>query len=488
MVSRRRCRAIAWALAACVVLTPALALAAETIAGPQLDAAALRRARDAKPGPELRLVFDLQHGASAPTPVTVWLGADYIDVVEAQHETLYDFKLRRRLLLNRTAGTFANASLYSDIAFRRVDMENRLSLLRALGDSGHAKEIPVSLKPFWIESDLGVPTLAGPPPTIKTETLADGAVRFRADDQEVALFAPEGAAQSPEIRRLFARFLRYRLPLHPDVIAAIARDGRLPQRIVFVTAAGDERRPAALILRRRDLVRSDYPLPLGLQPRPVPASAEDADASTMRTLLPIMLDAVAGKGGEGVRSLGDYRRAVDAAFQRKAGFDVALRLAAMTLEYGRAASDCASGPRDVPCHTTPEINQLLAGDKRATALYHAQAIETKDPAEAIAQWKKLKRDDAADGYVVDIFMADRLSLSGQRADAASAFVTAFRANPSLAGLYKDLGDHFLRGLRADLAWYCYDLGRALPGRSPADTLALIDTVEQEFAAQYPDFF
>ena len=40
----------------------------------------------------------------------------------------------------------------------------------------------------------------------------------------------------------------------------------------------------------------------------------------------------------------------------------ALLLAEMTLQYGRSATDCATGPRDVPCHSAQEINKMLAGE------------------------------------------------------------------------------------------------------------------------------
>src|SRR5579883_144317 len=196
-------RASAGALALFLLSLPSFAVAAESGAvrlGPEAPASLLRSARGAEPGAELRLVFDLRRGNDAPIPLTVWLGADYVDIVEAARETLYDYRLRRRLVLDRARGSFASFSLYGDVAFRQYDMENRLALLRRLADSGHADLIPLALKPFWIESDSGLAMPGVKRPAIVKETLGDGAIRFRVDGEEEALFAPQGLPQPPFIR------------------------------------------------------------------------------------------------------------------------------------------------------------------------------------------------------------------------------------------------------------------------------------------------
>ena len=66
---------------------------------------------------------------------------------------------------------------------------------------------------------------------------------FALDGEEVALFAPAPQAVPAELRRSFARFLRLRLPIHPDILAAVELDGRLPQRLVIVGIANGDRRP-----------------------------------------------------------------------------------------------------------------------------------------------------------------------------------------------------------------------------------------------------
>lgn len=484
MTRFRRWRVCAAALV--LGLLPAVSAWSEAPAGPQLDGAALRAARHAAPGLEMRLLFEVHRGDDAPVPLTVWLGADYVDLMEGGRETLYDFRLRRRLVLDRAAGTIVNLSLYGDVAFRRFEMENRAMLAQAYRSTMRAPP-PRALEPFWAESEIGLPSGAKARPAIERETLADGAVRFRADGQEVALFAPAREAVPAELRASFAHFLRIRVPVHPEILAAIALDGRLPQRLVYVTVAGDERKPAGLVLKRSGRLESDYPLPATMQPRPIAATGDD-DASVLRSLLPVMLQAVAGRAGGGPRPLADYRRAIDAALQQRKSFQAALLLTEMTMQYGRAARDCTVGPGGVPCHSAQELNRRLAGDPRTAALYRAQGDEAKEPRAALKLWQGLERGDVSDGYVIDAFLANHWSRAGERDEAAAAFARSLEGNPYLGAVYRDLGDHFLRGGRTDLAWICYDLGRALPGRSADDALAAIDDIEHELAARYPDFF
>jgi hypothetical protein len=509
----RRLGALSLALA--LSLPPAAGVAAE-IAGPQFDAAGLRAARHAAPERQLRLVFDLRRGDAAPVPVIVLLGLDYVDVAENGRETLYDFRLRRRLSLDREAGLFANFSLYGDVAFRRFELDKRVTLAAMFGEATHGDPLPLVLQPFWLESDLGLRSGGEQPPAIGQEKTAEGAVRFRVDGEEVALFAPDSQAVPAELRRSFARFLRLRLPIHPDILAVIARDGRLPRRLVLVSAEGGERRPMGLILKAAERLDGDYPLSASFESRPLAGQPGDEEALSLRGLLPVMLEAVAGRSGDGPRPLADYRRAVDQALDRGEGFAAMLLLAEAALQYGTRARDCVAQPGGgAACHGAEEFGRRFAEDPRAALFYKAQTAEPRDPAAAAALWEDLKHDDVANGYVVDAFLADRLSAAGHRQDAMGAFSRALAGDPYLAGVYKELGDHFLRASRTDLAWICYDLGRALPapalpdrdandplaavrrrwiedlavpGREPNDPLAAVDTLEGELASAYPQFF
>lgn len=460
------------------------ALAAGSI-GPQSDAATLRAARGAVVGPEFLLEFELRHDNEPSSALTLTIGGDYFDLVERGRETIYDFRLRRRFVLERAARTFASLALYSDVAFRRFDMEKRATLAEMMQRATGGEAQMLGLKPFWIESDVGVSSGVSPRPAVKHEILADGASRFRLDGDEVAYVATMPERFSLRDGQVFARFLRYRLALHPDIVAAIEEDGRVPRRLVFVTVKGEERHVAGLVLRRVERREGDYPLPADAFPQPLPATADDPESASLRRLLPSMLAAVAS--GREPRTIADYRQAVEGALKRHDGFAAALLLAEMTLQYGREANDCAQAA-DLPCRTPEDLSRELGGDARAAALYRAQALGGKDGSEALAIWRGLNREGEPEGYLIDLFIANLESAANHREAAVAAFEKVLRSSPALGVLYKDLGDHYLRAGRVDLAWICYDLGRSLRGRSEASSLKVVDALEQSLAAQYPDFF
>jgi hypothetical protein len=470
-----------------LALVPLAAGAAE-IAGPALDAAALRAERHAAPGPELYLAFDLRRGAAAAVPLVAILGTDYVDIIEGGRETLYDFRLRRRLQIDRAARVFANFSLYGDVGFRRLELGKRRALAAMFGDSSGADDLPLPLRPFWIESDVGFSLGGKNEPAIEQRKLPDGATRFDVGKQEAALFAPASEAVPAELEKSFAHFLRLYLPIHPQILSVIALDGRLPQRLVYVSDAGGARHPVGLILRRALHRQGDYPLPANFEPRPLAGEAQDQEALPLRGLLPLMLQAVAGKAGGGPRSLADYRRGADRALREGHVFAADLTLAESVMQYGTDAVDCSIGPGDVPCHDPVELGRRFATDPRAAKLYEAQTAEPRDPQAAVQLWASIKHDDVANGYIIDAFLASRLSAAGHRDEAMGAFARALRGNPYLSGVYKELGDHYLRVSRSDLAWVCYDLGRALPGRNPHDALASVDELETQLAEDYPEFF
>jgi hypothetical protein len=482
---RRTLRAGIGAAALMLALSAGFGALAAGSPGPQADAATLRTARGAGVGPELLLEFELRHDREAPSALTLTIGSDYLDLVEHNRETIYDFRLRRRLVLDRAARTFISVALYSDIAFRRFDMEKRATLAEMMQRATGGEAQMLGLKPFWIESEVGVSSGVLPRPSVAHEILADGTSRFRVDGDEVAYVAPMPERFSLRDGQGFARFLRYRLALHPDIVATIEEDGRLPRRLVFVTVNGEQRHVAGLVLRRAERREGDYPLPATVRPLPLPATADDPESASLRRLLPSMLEAVAS--GREPRTLADYRLAVERALKRHDGFAAALLLAEMTLQYGREANDCTAAA-GLPCRTPEELSRELGGDVRAAALYRAQALGGKDGGEALAIWRGLNREGEPEGYIVDLFIANLESAANHREAAIAAFEKVLRGNPALGVLYKDLGDHYLRAGRVDLAWICYDLGRSLRGRSEATSLKVVDALEQSLAAQYPDFF
>ena len=220
----------------------------------------------------------------------------------------------------------------------------------------------------------------------------------------------------------------------------------------------------------------------------LPQGANDPDVMLMREVLPRMTEAVSAKPADRQAQIAEFRGAIDRDFKEKHSFAAALRLTELALRWGRSATQCDDGTNAGPCWTKEEIDKKLRDDPRSVTMFKATAMQDRKPAEALKLWRDLDRGDVPNGYVVDIFLGRLLSERGERHAAAKAFIAAFAGDPGVVAIYRELGDHFARASRLDLAWLCYDLGRALPDRSPPDALTGIDTIEQELVKTYPDMF
>ena len=469
-------------------LTGGAVAAERPIAAPMLTASQILALRGDTPSQsQLRVVFDRESGGIAEPPLTIWIGPDYFAIMGDENESLYDLKLRRRFVIDRRQSTLVNFSLYGDVIFRQIELTRRIELARAVAQTQSDQFVPTSLEPFWIEAELGI-LQPGPLQSGIEHQDQDGAIYFRFVGQDVASFVADTATVPEGLRHSYGAFVHHRLSLHPAIAEIVAENVHLPARMIFLSEASGSQVRETLTLRSVQTVAAPYPMSPDLKRVILPTGARDADVVLAQDILPEMIEAIAGRAGNGPRPIVDYRRSIDRALRENKAFEASLLLAELALQWGRPAADCDGGGDGAPCHPRREIEHALSGDPRAVQMFQAAAIETKEPDRALAIWRGLDRSDVTDGYVADIFIARLASVRGRREEAGSAFETAFGGNPYIPELYRDLGDHFARASRIDLAWLCYDVGRALPSRTGADSLSDIDVLERQLVKQYPEFF
>jgi len=487
-------RAVLFLLLIVVAAVPARAEGAG-IANPTMLPAMLKTLRGEQGDrTQLRLAFERSSNGTVSAPLNVWIGSDYFALVSDEAETIYDLRLHRRLVIDKRAQSLTNLSLYGDVIFRQIEMTRRIEISQVVAkDAKESKDqppLPQSLELFWIESELGLPRPGSEPLELEAKSGEGGTMRYLHGGAIVAEWTPGADAVPRALRHSYGAFLRYRLPLHPRIALALAEAGTVPAKLDFISEARGETEKIALRLKEAKGGDDDYPLPDGLSLLLVPAGYQDPDVALMKKVLPNMVDAVAGRAGAGPpRSIADYRRAIDESLKNKKTFEATLLLTALALQWGRAASACEKSSDEAgPCHTKEEIQQAAGSDRRSLAMFDAISSQAQEPDKAIGLWHAISRGSVADGYVVDIFLARLLSVHGKREDAATSFVAAFAGNPYIPTLYRDLGDHYARTSRTDLAWLSYDLGRALPNRITPDALTSIDQLEQELAKQYPELF
>ncbi len=456
-------------------------------ANPMLLAPIILALRGSERDPtQLRLVFDRARNGDVGEPLTAWIGADYFALVDADRLTIIDLKLLRRFVVDRQAGTFVNLSLYGDVMFRRLELARRMKIATALAKKGGDGELPQSLDQFWIESELGIGA-PGKPEDAAVAQQGGNRTQFLHNGQEVATAMLGDTGVPANLSHSYAAFLRRTLPLHPSIARWLSDKGQVPKELAFTSEARGESDRIMLRLRSATMVSADFPMPPHLTLVMLPWGTDDPDVALLRDVLPHMLEALAVRADDRASDIARYQAAITRDFADGHKFAAAMRLTELALRWGRSATQCIRGP-DGSCRKKDEIEHLLGDEPRAVAMFKAAALQDHDPAKALAIWRSLDRHDVANGYVVDIFLARLFSESDDRVAAAKSFAAAFAGDPGIILLYRELGDHFARVSRLDLAWLCYDLGRALPNRETPDAMTGIDNIEQDLSQTNPEMF
>jgi hypothetical protein len=447
------------------------AAAGDKILGPQSSAADLRAAHPASV-PATKLVFDFQtEGQAGSASLTAEVADEFLHIVQTRIDTIYDFKLRRMLVLESALSSFQNVSLYAGVAFRAYEVRNRTYLAQILRAAGAGK-LPPTLDPMWSESELGAINPGQARPTIDQETDPSGAIRFFYRRTEVARFVP-----SPTLlpKTDLTRLLRTTTALHPFIVEAIAATGHVPATLTYTHSSVDELKKVALSLHLAEEALLDYPLPAGFQAAPLPPDVP----RTLVELLPVMLDALAGRIGTGPRSIAIYDDSIREALSKGAKFQAMLLAMEANLQHG--------GPSPGTIWFKEVINGTR-GDPRVDQFWHAMSAQAQDPRGQLKTLRGIDASDISNAYVLDDFMANDISATGDEQDPLPLFQSAIRGNPYMAGYYKDFCDHLYRGLRMDLAWLCYDFARTVPGHERAPLPLVIDRFEEQIRGDYPAYF
>jgi hypothetical protein len=473
------------------LLVPLSAAGEGLPAGPQSSAQEIRMLRGALRMPARKIVFNLSEDGGVPQEsVAVTLAGDLVEVSRRSTDRLYDFALRRMFSIDRTGRSFTNTALYAPLAFRVFEAQNRAALARMLDAAKLGTKAQSSSDPFWAASELGVP-IPNQAPTIEQRAQPDGSLAFWYGGQEVARFTPSAVALSPDELKRLGSFLRYECALHPQIVAALLASGRLPRKLAFERRVGAKRTRVTYDLVSAEALDVSYPLPDDYRADLLPAKGGDAGIEEFRSLLPLMLEAAALRHGGGPRSVSDFEIAIDRALSTGNGFQAMLLALELQLQHGSSAADCATAPVPQPCHSLREIGAAVRGDERARSFLAATRVEQveHDPGKAIELRRAIPRDDLASAYVIDDQIANAMTMKGLLgSETLSLFANAIRGNPYVPTFYKDLGDYFARQYRTDLAWLCYDLGRALPGANATPVLPSITDLEKRFVADFPQFF
>lgn len=392
----------------------------------------------------------------------VTLAEGFTTVKSAQATTIYDFKTRRRIVLDDATKTYVGYSLYDTVGFRSIEFQNREKQRTALAA---AKITAASMSLVDNEHLFSIQSRT---PAKIDEGIKEGDLVFSSNDRQFACWSKRGFEVSGVDAERFAKFLRYNLGGHPMVLSKLASGNLIPDRLTFTFTEIGWTSSRSISIKAVNQVDS---------------SSIDLSSYSMRRAsetpgkLDDILDQAASLKPEEIeRAKGLYLESGKKKFHDGKGLDAMLELLEWTLMIGQQMPPLSA-------------EQLISvrGDPSVQKLMTSLAAKTKDQfAEASKTLVELRSQAPRKSYVLKVFEANNRIRLGEFASSEKLFIETLQNNLLLAGVYKDLGDLFFIRYDTFRAWRCWDIGRHLAPQF--GNFAAVNQFEKTLAAQYPEYF
>ncbi|OGT18034.1 MAG: hypothetical protein A3J49_17145 [Gallionellales bacterium RIFCSPHIGHO2_02_FULL_57_16] len=392
----------------------------------------------------------------------VTLADGFISVKSVQATTIYDFKTRRRIVLDNASSTSIEYSLYDTVGFRTIEFQNREKQRSALAA---AKITSVSMSTVDNEHLLSIQS---PSPAKIDEAIKQDDLVFSSNDRQFARWSRKGYKVIGADAERFAKFLRYNLGGHPTVLGKLATGNVIPDRLIFTfteTGWTSSRSISITALRQVDSNTIDLSPNAMRRAAGVPGNLDD------------VLDQAASLNPEEIeRAKPLNQESVTNAFHSGKGLDAMLELLEWTLMTGQK----------MPPFSAEQLT-MLRGDPSVQKLMTSLAAKTKEQfLEAVNTLVGLRSQAPKKSYVLKIFEAnDRIRL-GEFDASKRLFMEVLQNNLLLAGVYKDLGDLYFIQYDTFRAWRCWDIGRRFAPQF--GSFAAVNQFEKTLAAQHPEYF
>ena len=402
------------------------------------------------------------------TETMVALGDHRLAVYEPLQVSLYDFGRRRVLTVSTRHGTYSDWSLYALVAFKEMELEDRLALRRRIR-AAHPGQAPSVLE---LESLFSI--AAGTPQAAKGESFADsssaGRVRVLINRRMVLEAFPTDTAFAPGRAEMFDRFLAFQAHLHPNARRALLRSGKVPRQIVY--RYRDFNNETVVMLR---LFRVSS-APEGNDPT-ANSDRVDVDDPDYRELNARL--AACRQCATRGDWIGASRRFEATALDSGHYVDAALARAE------RVLGACE------PDSTWPAaLEQRARGDSAIGAL--RLGMVWRDSAGAAAALRRLDRvngERLEKGYVLDYLRARARFAVSDFETAAYLMMGGLGGNPCMAGGWLDLAHGYLKAFQPVLAWICLEAAEQTGGGDGcAARLNERTTRERELEKRHPELF
>lgn len=392
----------------------------------------------------------------------VTLADGFISVKSAQNTSIFDFKTRRRIVLDNTTKSYVGYSLYDTVGFRTLEFKNREML------NGALTAAKITGAPMAMVDNEHILSLQSRSPTKIDEAINGDDMVFSSDGRQLARWSKKGFEVSVTDAERFAKFLRYSQGGHPIVLGKLAVGNLIPNKLIFTFTEiwGTSSRSVSIkALRQVDSSSNDL------------SSYSTRKAVVSSDSLDNILDQAVGLTREEMETAKTLNQnGVEKAFRDGQILDAMLGLLERTLMTGQQVQPFSS-EQLIKVRSDPSVQKFTV----------ALGAKTKeDVAEAIKTLVELRSQAPNKSYVLKIFEANDRRLLGDFVTARKLFMESLQSNLLLAGVYKDFGDLLLMQYNTPMAWRCWDAGRHLAPQF--GNFEAVNQFEKSLVAQHPEYF
>jgi len=395
-------------------------------------------------------------GGEGDGTVRFSLGGDWLEFQDEARWIRHNFADKKSLV--RRDDAVEQFSLYSDLGFRVAELQNRLEIQKAL-DEAEVEDLDFKGQPIFLEHLFGLEASGAEDPQL--ETLESGA-RFSYEGTPLMEFEFTDRSVEEEEARELARFLRYYFGGHPDALAYLQQQRRVPKRIVMHSYnAGKTAAMELSLVSRETGEKTNFPSPTW--------GEDDSLSRLLKKTDSLSVGRVAERHNE-------TEQEALTALEEEKYFLSLLRFLEAKLNTGKAFDA-----------TFAESREALMKDEDCQLLLSALSGAAPGGLKVkLTALDRLEEKAGEAGYVLKLLRGSLLLGAERPLEAQEILLDVLQRSPEISSAWKDLGDTYYGQFRANEAWQCWDMGRSLCPANPH--FREVEQLEALLTVSYPEFF
>ena len=399
--------------------------------------------------------------------VRVVLAPHQFSVQHEGHESVYDFEKETVTRIDHQNKTATILSLYAIPAFRVYEKRNR-EQINLIGEETNLAKLKVD--PFRLESLFGdkANTVSGQA-LVKTEQ--DGTFHYTYKEEPVADYQLSSFSLAPSLKDIYHKYLLYSFSIHPRIVEALSKETKLFRNLTYWNQAEVAK------FDQRQLRISDFKEFSG-QSIIIPKSYDKKYALDAR------LDAVIKRSlKEPTPTEQSYISEMQALLAEGQAIEASFVFHEFSIQ---------TGGKQLSSSMKQTIQQVFSEASPGSALLAVTNAIRKPPNSQASFNHKMRiletsrKTNPSHGYVLNVFMANYLSMTGQYKVSQSLILKALTENPFLTMAYNDLGDKYFRAYDMNNAWASWDHLRRL-SLDPS-VKERVNTLEKDLKENHPAYF